>query len=143
LGYDWKDKIMDNINWEEMENVNWEEVAGYILGQEKILKTLNFPAPISVLVTWNGDIYLGSIQKVALEFSDEIVVLSKTTHRLPNDLVSAIRKLDTGRLDLVAEDSLDLDGRQHILRIVGNELVYMTHEQTKYITENIPNICEI
>jgi hypothetical protein len=135
--------MMNHINLEDMDSTKWEAVAKNILEQEAILKTLNFPAPISVLVTWNGDVYLGSLQKVAPEFSDEIVVLSKTSYGLPNDLVNAIRKLDTERLDLVAEDSLDLEGRQHILRIVEDRLVDMTPEQTKYITENMPNICEV
>jgi hypothetical protein len=126
-----------------MDYVNWEEVAKNILEQEKILKTCNYPAPISVLLTWREDVYIGSIQDAAPGFSDEIVVLSKSTYRLPGDLVSAIRKLDEKRLELAADESLDLDGRQHILRRVGNVLIYMTSEQLKYMTEHLPNIIEI
>ena len=126
-----------------MENADWEEVAKDILEQEKILKTCNYPAPISVLIIWNEGVYIGSIQDAAPGFSDEIVLLSKSSAKLPNDLVNAIRKLDEKRLELVAEDSLDLCGRQHVLRRLENRLVYMTSEQTKHMVENMPNIIEI
>lgn len=126
-----------------MDNANWEEVAKNMLEQEKMLNIYNYPTPISVLITWKGGIYIGSIQEVSPEFSDEIVVLSKSSAKLPDDLVKAIRRLDSERLELVAEDSLDLRGRQHILRRLGDELVYMTSEQTKHMTERLPNIYEI
>lgn len=126
-----------------MDNANWEEIAKDILEQEKMLKTCNHPVPISVLIAWKRDYYIGSIQLVAPEFSNEIILLSKSTYELPGELVSAIRKLDEKRLGLVADDSLDLYGRQHILRRLGNRLVLMTNEQTKYMVENIPNIIEI
>ena len=126
-----------------MDNVNWEEVAKNILEQEKLLKTCNHPASISVLLTWREDVYIGSIQAAAPGFSDEIVVLSKSTYRLPGGLVSAIRKLDEKRLELTTDENLDLDGRQHVLRRVGNMLIYMTSEQLKYMTEHLPNIIEI
>lgn len=126
-----------------MDNMNWDKIAKDILEQEKILKTCNYPAPTFVLVTWNGGVYIGSIQEVAPEFSDEIVVLSKSSCELHSDLVSTIRKLEENRLELVAEDSLDLVGRQHVLRRLEDKLTYMTSEQTKYMAEHLPNIYEI
>lgn len=85
---------MGNIDWEEIGDVNWEDMAIHILEQEKILKICNHPAPTPVLITWSSNVYIGSIQEAAPEFSDEIVVLSKSTYTLPGDLVNAIRKLD-------------------------------------------------
>lgn len=126
-----------------MDNANWEEIAKNMLEQEKMLNIYNYPTPISVLITWKGCVYIGSIQEVSPEFSEEIVVLSKSSAKLPDDLVNAIRRLDSERLELVAEDSLDLRGRQHILRRLEDELVYMTSEQTKHMTEHLPNIYEI
>lgn len=126
-----------------MDNTNWEEIAREILEKEKLLKSCNYPAPISILVKWKNNTYIGSIQKIVPEFSKEIVLLSKSTYKLPYELVSAIRKLDNDRLELYADDSLDLDGRQHVLRIVENRLVLMDHQQTEYIMRNLPNICEI
>jgi hypothetical protein len=134
---------MAKINWEEMGNINWEEMAKNILEKEKILKTCNYPVPISVLITHKGCVYIGSIQNVAPELSDEIVLLSKSSYKLPDELVNAIRKLDEKRLELDAEDSLDLNGRQHILRRVENRLIYMTSEQTKHIAEHLPNVYEL
>lgn len=135
LGYDWKDKIMSNIDW--------EVIAENLLEQEKMLSVYNFPKPISVLVTWKNGVYIGSIQIVAPRFSEEIVVLSKSTDKLPEDLVNAIRKLDDKRVELVADDSLDLCGRQHILRRLEDKLVQMTFEQTRYMTEHLPKVVEI
>jgi hypothetical protein len=126
-----------------MEEKNWEGIAKEILEKEKILKICNHPAPISVLITWKKNFYIGSIQEVASEFSDEIVLLSKSTYKLPDELVVALRKLDDERLELDAEDNLDLEGRQHVLRRLENRLVYMTNEQTKYMIKHLPNICEI
>lgn len=126
-----------------MDNINWEEVAKYILEQEKILKAYNYPAPISVLVSWNGVVYIGSIQEAAPGFSDEIVILSKSSCELHNDLVNMIRKLDKDRLELFADSSLDLSGRQHILRRLGNRLLIMNHEQEKHMVENMPDVFEI
>jgi Ribonuclease G/E len=130
-----KDEIMDDVNW--------EKIAKDILKQEEVLKACNYPAPTPVLVTWKDGIYIGSIQDVAPGFSDEIVVLSKSTYKLPSDLVNAIRRSDKERLELVAEDNLGLDGRQHVLRRLGNRLVYMTSEQTEHMVKNLPDIYEI
>jgi hypothetical protein len=126
-----------------MDDLNWEDIAKNILEQEKRLKTYNYPAPISVLLTWREDVYIGSIQECAPGFSDEIVVLSKSTSKLPYDLVGAIRKLDEKRLELAADGSLDLEGRQHILRRLENRLILLTPEQTKHMVENMPNVVEI
>jgi hypothetical protein len=57
--------------------------------------------------------------------------------------VNAIRRSDKERLELVAEDNLGLDGRQHVLRRLGNRLVYMTSEQTEHMVKNLPDIYEI
>lgn len=126
-----------------MENINWEEIAKGILEKEEMLKTCNYPTPISILIAWNGGIYIGSIQNVAPELSDEIVILSKSSYKLPNDLVKEIRKLDDKRLELCADESLDLNGRLHILRRVENRLIHMAPEQIKHMIEHLPNIHEI
>lgn len=126
-----------------MDNINWEEIAKYVLENENILKSRNYPVSISVLVKWKNSIYIGSVQYISQEFSMEIVLLSKSTSRLPDDLVNEIRKLDKKRLELNADDSLDLIGRQHIIRILGNNLVRLTSEQTEYMTKHPPRVLEI
>lgn len=83
------------------------------------------------------------MQEIVPGFSKEIVLLSKSSSPLNKKLIDAIKKLDKERLELYAGDILDLEGRQHILKRLDNKLVYMTEEQTKYMTEHLPNIVEI
>lgn len=126
-----------------MNNINLEDVAKSILRQEELLKPANYPKSTGAIIEWKDDMYIGSIQEIVPDFSKEIVVLSKSSSPLPNDLISAIKKLDRKRLELCADDSLDLDGRQHILRRVENRLVHMTQEQTIYVMKHLPTIHEI
>lgn len=126
-----------------MDNTKLEDVAKYILANEKTMASITYPPSVPVLVTWKNNVYIGSIQEVAPELSPEIVLLSKSTCDMPVELSEAIRKLDKKRLELVALDSLDLAGRQHVLRRLGDKLVYMTSEQTEYMTNHLPDIIEI
>ena len=128
---------------ESLNDEDWRKIATSILEQEKMLKSENCPAPKGVMVRWREDIYIGSIQEIAQESSHEIVLLSKSSHKLPNGLVDAIKRLDDRRLELVADWSMDLDGRLHVVRLLTNRLVPMTCEQTDYMAKNMPNICEI
>lgn len=125
------------------EDLNWENVAKSILEKEKILKHFEYPAPIFVLVKHKDDIYIGSIQYIGPEFSKEIVLLSKSNYVLTDSLVREIKKIDKDRLELIVDESLDIRGRQHILRVIGNRLEKMSPEQTEYMTDRIPNIIEI
>lgn len=126
-----------------MNNTDWESAAKFLLEQEKTMNSCNYPESMKAIIRWKDNVYIGSIQKIVPNFSTEIVLLSKSTHIIPDELVSAIKKLDKERLELIADESLDLYGRQHVLRLVENRLVYMNHEQTTYMMENPLNICEI
>ena len=126
-----------------MDNANWEERAKRLLEHWEMMKACIYPTPTPVFVTWKGSVYIGSIQDVAPEFSDEIVLLSKSSDKLPDDLVNAIRRLDDKRLELVAEDNLDLEGRQHVLRRLNDRLKYMTSEQIEHMLKHLPDIYEI
>ena len=127
------------------EGVNWEDIAKSLLEQEKFIKRYNHPEPIGVIIIWKGNSYIGSIQKIVPVLSKDIVLLSKSSSPLCDKLINAIKKLDKGRLELFAEDALDLEGRQHVLRILENEnkLVYMSEEQTKYMYKHLPDIVEM
>ena len=122
---------------------NWEEMAKSILEQEKLLRSYNYPEPIGVIVKWDDLSYIGSIQEIVQEFSKEIVLLSKSRYILPDKLMNAIRELDKERLELIADNSLDITGRQHILRRLDNRLTNMTEEQTRYMIEHSPDVHEI
>ena len=125
--------------------VNWEGIAKSLLEQEKFIKQYNHPEPTGVIIVWKGDSYIGSIQKIVPGFSKDIVLLSKSSSPLCDKLIGAIKKLDKERLELYAEDILDLEGRQHVLRLLENEnkLAYMSEEQTKYMYRHLPDIVEI
>ena len=121
----------------------WEQGAKELLQDEIRKRSLNKPEPVGVLVIWQDYTYIGSIQVIVPDFSKEIVVLSKSTIPLPVEFDNAIRKLDPGRLELTADDKLDLIGRQHILRRVENRLTPMTPDQTAYMLLHPPVIHEI
>ncbi len=126
-----------------LSNINWEDIAKNLLEQERLTRQYNYPEPVSIIIIWKGNNYIGSIQKIVPGFSKEIVLLSKSSSHLNQELVSAIKKLDKERLELYADDTIDLEGRQHVLRRLDNKLVYMTTEQTKYMVEHLPDIIEI
>ena len=72
-----------------------------------------------------------------------LILLSKSSNPIPGNLASAIKALDQDRLELQADDSLDLDGRQQVLRKLENRLEHMTPEQTEYTIKHLPHIYEI
>ena len=121
----------------------WEHGAKELLQDEIRKRALNKPEPVGVLVIWQDYTYIGSIQVIVPDFSKEIVVLSKSTIPLPVEFDKAIRKLDPGRLELTADDVLDLIGRQHVLRRAENRLMHMTPDQTAYMLLHPPVIMEI
>lgn len=119
----------------EVDVKDWKSVAKFILEEEKLMNSFSYPEPTKALIIWKGNVYIGSIQKIVPNFSKEVVLLSKSTYVVPDELVSEIRKLDKDRLELVAEESIDLNGRQHILRLIEDILVYMNDQQTRYMIE--------
>lgn len=124
-------------------DINWEEIAKSLLMSIEAAKLYNYPEPTTVLITWKDRTYIGSVQDAAPKFSKEIVVLSKSSNPLSDNLVNAIKKLDQNILKLHADNLLDLDGRQHILRRLESKLTYMTKEQTAYMMEHPIIIHEI
>lgn len=125
---------------------NWEIIAKKILNQEKVLREYNHPIPTGVILKWKKDIYIGSIQEIVPEFSKEIILLSKSSCPIPENLADAIKKLDMERIELIADNDLNLTERCHILRILKNRLTYLTPEQTEYMIEHpidLNELCEI
>lgn len=138
----WYDKNIRDVI-EMLPKINWDDIAKSLLEQERLARRYNYPEPIGVIIIWKGNNYIGSVQEIVPGFSKEIVLLSKSSSSLDKELVSTIKKLDKERLELYADHTIDLEGRQHVLRRLDNKLVYMTIEQTKYMVEHLPNIIEI
>ena len=121
----------------------YEKIAQEFLRIEKNAKENCCPPQTCVTLSWRRGLYVGGIQEIAPEYSPEIVLLSKSDRQLPGLLIESIKRLGTERLELLADDSLDLNGRFHVLRRLENKLVLMTPEQTEYIAKNPPEIDEL
>lgn len=126
-----------------MEKKNWRKIAENLLKEEEKAAKLNFPIPEGIILKWRDRYYFGSLQKIAENFSPEIVLLSKTSKPIEKELVEAILEIQPERPKIIAEDYLDLEGRTHILRRIGQRLTKCTPEQTKYMMEHMPYIFEI
>ncbi len=112
---------------------DWYQAAQNYLAQERQDLARNVPPATAITVTWKGQAYIGGIQQAAPEYSDEIVLLSKTSHPIREELIRAIVELDKSRLSLTVERTLNLEGRLHLLRRVGDQLQQMTADQLEYM----------
>jgi hypothetical protein len=124
-------------------NINWEEIAKEIIKKVEITNTFTSPKTISANIYWKKDFYIGSIQEIVPEFSKEIVLLSKSSNHYPEELAKALMKFESGRIELFADNDLDLEGRQHVARRIGDKIVHMTIEQTLFMTNYPMKIFEI
>jgi len=115
------------------DQTDWYNVARNYLALEKQNLARTVPPLIAALIEWKGQTYVGGIQTAAPEYSEEIVLLSKSPQPINEQLRKAIAELDKGRLCLSAEPLLDLEERLHILRRVGNKLQQMTADQIDYV----------
>lgn len=121
----------------------WRRVAENLLKGEAEKAKLSFPTPAGIILQWKDKYYFGSLQEVAPEFSPEIILLSKTTRPIKSGLVEAILEIQPERLRIIADHYLDLEGRTHILRRIGQRLTKCTPEQTKYMINHPPRVAEL
>ena len=119
---------------------NWARI---LLEKEASMRKYLILEPISIIISWRNKIYIGHIQIIVQDYSNEIVCLNKSSKPLIDGLYRAIINIDKERLNLVADNILDLTDRQHVLRRLENKLTYMTPEQTRYIAVNMPEIIEL
>lgn len=116
----------------------FEQVARAILKGEKRELGRQRPPGVGISLEWKKNYYVGSIQQIELKYDPEIVLLSKSSKSIPYELHQAILRLDSERIQLTADGILDLEGRLHILRRVGNNLTNMTTKQMDYMqTKNL------
>jgi hypothetical protein len=126
------------------ENKDWNKLANYILDEEAKVWGLTEPPITGILLRWRVNGYTGGIQVIYPQFSREIAFLSKTSKPVEEELYNAIKRNDPGRVELIADDSIDLEGNYHTLRKLENRLVSMTPEQTGYaLSHPIRGIAEI
>jgi hypothetical protein len=121
---------------------DWHEVAKNYLRNEEISLSRQEPRGVAAFIQWRNNSYVGSVQKIAPEYSDEIVLLSKTSRPIPKQLKEAIAELDQNRLELWAETMIDLEGQYHVLRMVGDRLKQMTADQMQYMRKRGLTVAE-
>ncbi len=111
---------------------NLEAIAKHLLVGDAQACLHGSGDPIGVWVTWRGNEYFGSVQELEPELFPEVYFLSKMTYILSEELVAELRKLDPDRLELTADNSIELTGNYHILRKEDNTLGLLKPEETEY-----------
>ncbi len=119
-----------------MTEIDWEGAARHLL--ENVEKLKLYKENEIVLFKWRRDYYFGGVQKI----SGEIVLVSKTSHLVPKELVETIIKVNNKITQLTTDDKIDFTGRTHVLRRISDRLTFMTQEQTHYMIENPINVIE-
>jgi hypothetical protein len=126
-----------------MTEPDWDSIAKRILDQEQVNLAHQRPPGQPILLDWRNEVYLGSLQAIALEYSPEIVLLSKTSKPLPLPLKEAILKQQPSHSQIIANPELNLEDRLHIVRRTKDYLSIMTPDQTAYAQQHIHAIGEI
>ena len=83
-----------------------------------------------ITVNWRGTPYPGFLQPCPLR--PEIVYVVKSP-QMAQEFMDALRELDAGRPELVADDSLELDRREFFLRRTGDRLEPLQDADTSYL----------
>jgi hypothetical protein len=94
----------------------------------------------AVIIRWKGNVYLGHMQEIAPEYSKEIVFLSKSFKPVAQKFVNSLRN---DYRDLHADDSLELAGRYHVVRKLGDRLTSLTPEQKRYMSKRMLRVYEL
>lgn len=97
--------------------------------------------PETVVLEWRGDVYIGQVQEIAPEYSEEIVFLAKTFH--PKARYEDILKSSAKTTNLYADEALELTGRYHLVRRKGDELTSLTYQQREYMDKRMLRVYEM
>jgi hypothetical protein len=123
---------------------DWDLIARDMLERQRQITELNVSNPVTgIFLMWRNGRYFGALIEAAPDYSHEIAYLSKTSKPIPQDLYFAVKRLDSDRLEAIADNELDLEGRHHFLRRVENRLTILTPEQLQYIKDHPEDIVEI
>ncbi|MEK6839329.1 MAG: hypothetical protein AABX72_00135 [Nanoarchaeota archaeon] len=112
---------------------NWDEIVRKMLPELEREIAQQQPPGYKILLDWNNNWYMGSLQHIAPEYSDEIVLLSKSTNPIPLGLRDAILRAQPKKIKIQADNKLDLEGRLHVLRKKEGKLEIMTANQLSYV----------
>src|ERR1051326_8228157 len=111
---------------------DWRQLAAGMLENERKMQPMHRPPSTGCLVNWRDQVRVGCIQYPVDPAFPAIVFVSITSRFLDPEYIRAIRNLDPGRLELTADDAIDLTGNFHILRREQERLTCMTPEETRH-----------
>ena len=118
-----------------MPETDWDAVAKKIIDSGEQSLAQQQLRGYSVLVEWRENFYVGSLQHIAPEYSDEVVLLSKPLQSIPLQLKEAIIRARPQITKVNGVAGLDLEGRLHIVRKVNDQLEIMTSDQLDYMRQ--------
>src|SRR5260370_40864620 len=95
------------------------------------------------LVKWRDRTLVGMVQHPVCAEFPAIVFLSVTSKYFDPEFVRAVRNLDSGRLQLDADPSLDVTGTFHVLHRDGHQLLFMSHEETTWMMNHPMPIIQV
>ncbi len=108
---------------------NWRALAEGFLANERKTKPFHRPPSIGIILEWRKERKVGCIQWPVLADFPAVVFVSIMSVHIDPEYIRAIRNLDPSRLDLTADDRLDLKSNFHIVRREGDRLTFMTAEE--------------
>ena len=116
-----------------MNEPDWKGIAKNLVQDMNQQLEMQVPKGYSIMLYWKEGFYVGSLQHIAPEYSNEIVLLSKSSRSIPEELKDAILQEDSERETITAGVNLNLEGRLQIFRKVEGRLLPMTSDQLVYM----------
>ncbi|MBI5390752.1 hypothetical protein HZB02_04630 [Candidatus Woesearchaeota archaeon] len=123
-------------------NPDYGSLARTFLEKEKQNLAQQQPPGYGILLIWREQSYVGSLQYIMPEYSNEIVLLSKSSSPIPSPLIDAILSLQPQRKQISADQGLYLEDRLHVMRLVKEKLTPLTPDQIMYAEAAMPLILE-
>ena len=119
-----------------IEIIDWGQRAKNILKLESDTKASLDSGIECVFLRWGNGIYNAGLKQILPEYSKDIVLVTKTEHSLPGELEREILKLDQKRLEFRVDESIDVSGREYVLKKYGINLVPLTKEESEYVAKH-------
>jgi hypothetical protein len=115
---------------------DWRAIAHTLLANAKEATKSNKPTPTLSLFSWDKRTYFGQVQAIYPNVYPDILLVSKTSYPIGEDLAKEILLEEAETLVLLVDKAIDFEGNYHVLRLHENVLSAMTPDQTKYVIEN-------
>ena len=104
------------------------DMVEFNLAQEIAQRPFIFPDATYVIIHWQGESFVGAIQHL----DKTIVILTKALSPSPESYLDIVREFDEGRLELVADDALELEGKVFTLEYDEDARRVFAMDQAKW-----------